>query len=138
MLKVSIAVVALALAPAPFGLEPCGASLSIGTLGAQPRCKKGCACGNSCISCSKTCRITSSRPPEEPVRAPIPQTPTPSIRPLVSGTLSGPWIGSSANRLFFLQACPIARLLPESDRVEVKDTLALSSVGFRRLIVPGC
>jgi hypothetical protein len=23
---------------------------------AAPQCSKGCPCGNSCISCSKTCR----------------------------------------------------------------------------------
>lgn len=134
--------VLLAGAPALANVSPC-----VSRIDAQPRCKKGCPCGNSCISCSKTCRISSSPPPATPTaKAPVPAPPatlpttTPSARRLLGDTAAADlsWVGSSTNRLFFLSTCPLVPHLPSADRVDVRDSMALSKMGFRRLLVPGC
>lgn len=109
-------------------------------LWAQPRCKKGCACGNACISCAKTCRIGSGsarsvQPPPEPPRPAPARVVAPTLGNLTSDTT---WIGSATNRLYFLSTCPIACLLPEEDRLPMRDTVALARLGFKRLVVPGC
>lgn len=143
IISATAVVLLLAAAPALANVSVCAPRID-----AQPRCKKGCPCGNSCISCSKTCRIASP-PPSKPTPAPAavskPATPlpVPTTAPSVSGLTSAPpssaaWIGSSANRLFFLSTCVLAPHVPTADRIEVRDTTALSSVGFRRLILPGC
>jgi hypothetical protein len=125
----------LALVPVPMAFEPCGASLA--NLGAQPRCKKGCPCGNSCISCSKTCRIASIPRTEPPVEQSKPEPPP--ARSLTSVPRApGGWVGSSVYRLYFLASCPIALAIPDRDRVEVRDSTTFASIGFRRLVVPGC
>lgn len=51
---------------------------------------------------------------------------------------TGTWYGSSANRFYFRGGCPVARLLAIGDQVVLPDSVAAESVGFRRLIMPGC
>ena len=104
---------------------------------AQPRCKKGCACGNACISCSKVCHIGSgSATQADPSKEkPTARATAPTLANLQSDTS---WVGSVANKLFFLSTCPIARVLPLDDRMPMRDTVALTQLGFKRLLVPGC
>ena len=126
-------------APAAAGVPGCGAS----PIDAQPRCKKGCPCGNACISCSKTCRISSS--PEEPRAEPPRPTPAAAAAPLMAAqakkdtaAYTGSWYGSSANRFYFRAGCPVGRLLAIGDQVVLRDSVAADSIGFRRLLMPGC
>lgn len=122
-------------------------SLCASRIGAQPRCKKGCPCGNACISCSNTCRISTRPVTPIPAEIPVPAPPaseatknavTSPSRGLISTPANAIWVASSANRLFFLSTCPLTPAIPTSDRIDVKDTTALTGVGFRRLLVPGC
>lgn len=139
-----VALLLLASSPALADISPSAASSRIG---AQPRCKKGCPCGMACISCSRTCHIAVATPPAvsnqaTKARPDTAATPIQSPHTLIganrtSGAVEH-WMASSANRFFFPINCPIASLLSPSDRVAVPDTVALSAVGFRRLIMPGC
>lgn len=104
---------------------------------AQPRCKKGCACGNACISCSKVCHIASgsARNVDSTPVKPQAKVIAPTLATLTSDTA---WLGSVANKLYFLSTCPIAKALPQRDRLPVQDTSTLVTLGFKRLLVPGC
>lgn len=122
-------------------------------LHAQKVCKTGCACGNACISCSRTCRVgpgTASKP----TTAVAPDTASaPAIggaRGLLAAPLRdsgvrtattgyrGRWFGSSANRFYFRDGCPIEKLLAIGDQVVLPDSAKAEAVGFRRLQLPGC
>lgn len=109
-------------------------------LDAQPRCKKGCPCGNACISCSKTCHKSAAPPPAE-----RPATARPLVSPsstvetrTLAGVYTGQWFGSSANRFYFTAQCPIVKLLAVGDQVVLPDSASAERVGFRRLVLPGC
>lgn len=111
-------------------------------LDAQPRCKKGCPCGNACISCSKTCRMSSpspTPPAERPSTArPLLSPSSPAEPRAIDGAYAGQWFGSSANRFYFRAQCPIVKLLAVGDQVVLPDSASAESVGFRRLVLPGC
>ncbi len=141
-LAILAGLLAIAASPALANVSPCTSRID-----AQPRCKKGCPCGNACISCANTCRISTrpvtpipaELPPPTPPGAEAAKAPAPSsARGLVSTPANSSWVASSANRLFFLSSCPLTPAIPTSDRIDVKDTTALTGVGFRRLLVPGC
>lgn len=137
--RLLFAAIVLSVSPAAAGVPGCGTS----AIDAQPRCKKGCPCGNACISCSLTCR--RSPPAADPKTAPSrPEAPA-AAAPLMaapgkkdSATYTGAWYGSSVNRFYFRGGCPVARLLAIGDQVVLPDSVAAESVGFRRLIMPGC
>jgi hypothetical protein len=40
----------------------CFLMLGCDSFDSDPDCKKGCKCGNTCISCSKTCRQANDEP----------------------------------------------------------------------------
>ncbi len=65
-------IVLMSTVPALANVSPCGSAL-----GAQQCCKTGCACGNACISCSKTCRVSSAAAGPRTVSTPV----TPSQPP---------------------------------------------------------
>lgn len=75
---VPILVALLFASPAAAGAPWCARA----GLDAQPRCKKGCLCGNSCISCSKTCRMSAPAERPAPPRTPIEASAT--ARPFVA------------------------------------------------------
>jgi hypothetical protein len=45
-------------------------------------CRKGCACGSTCIPCSHTCRVGSSYRPSPPPR--LPENPTPGLKVIIN------------------------------------------------------
>lgn len=116
-------------------------------LEAQRSCKTGCPCGNSCISCSKTCRIGTTRPSTPTRTPPAPATSEPSkafaLMPLAAvpaialDTATG-WVGSGLNRLYFKRSCALAPLLVPSDRLLADDTTFFASQGWKRLLATGC
>ena len=126
----------LIASPAAAGAPWCARA----ALDAQPRCKKGCPCGNACISCSKTCRMSAPSPPEErPATArPLLSPPSSMEARALAGVNTGPWFGSSANRFYFTAQCPIVKLLAVGDQVVLPDSASAERVGFRRLVLPGC
>jgi hypothetical protein len=134
-----VAITLIAAAPAAAGVPGCAVS----PIDAQPRCKKGCPCGNACISCSKTCRIGTPAAEPKPA-ASRPAAPSnaaalvaaPSKKDTAAYT--GAWYGSSANRFYFRANCPVAALLAIGDQVVMPDSAAAESIGFRRLVMPGC
>lgn len=134
-----IAILALSVASPTLAGAPWCARVGID---AQPRCKKGCPCGNSCISCSKTCRVGVGT--ATGVASPEP-APTPPKALMASGVADsnakiyrGQWFGSSVNRFYFRAGCRIVPLLAIGDQVLLPDSAAAEQVGFRRLILPGC
>lgn len=133
----------LAAAPAAAGVPGCPAS----PLGAQKRCKTGCPCGNACISCSRTCRVGSgSAQPEPTSTAPArpDMPPTREVQPLLARPAEAApspttqWFGSAANRFFFRAGCPVIPLLAVGDQVVLPDSVAATTAGFRRLVMPNC
>ena len=131
----------LLLVPILLAATPAIADMGCGrpSLDAQPRCKTGCPCGNSCISCSKTCRVgvgsaRAAEPAPSAERRPV----VPVAKPGDTSVYTGAWMASSANRFYFRASCPIGTLLAAGDRVRMPDSIAAEAVGFRRLVMPKC
>jgi hypothetical protein len=95
---------------------------------AQKNCKKGIPCGNTCISADKVCHIgggaaaTSSRP---------------TAQPLLS-TPAGTFVGSKADKVYFLSSCTAAQDLAPKNRKEFATTEEAERAGYRRSRVEGC
>src|SRR5688500_5241357 len=87
---------------------------------AQPNCKKGIPCGNSCISASNTCRI-GTRPEPKPSAEP-PPTPASAQGLRASGYpansyATGPWVASVDGTVYYRRECSTASKLMEDERV---------------------
>ena len=114
------AVAALLLAPGPGS--------------AQPNCKKGIPCGNSCISASKVCRIGQAPAPD--TAKPAPRSPAPTAAAAVSTDSS--WVASFADGVFFKAECPAALDLAPANRRYFRSEQLAAAAGYRRSKVPGC
>lgn len=130
---------------------PAGSRAAV--LHAQKVCKTGCACGNACISCSRTCRVgpgTASKPTTAVGADTATIPPSGSSRGLLAAPMRdsgaragttpyrGRWFGSAANRFYFRDGCPIEQLLAIGDQVVLPDSASAIAAGFRRLLLPGC
>jgi hypothetical protein len=73
---------------------------------AQPNCKKGKPCGNSCIAVSKTCRIGTAEPEKKPVLS-------------TAGTSipdGAKWVADDRGTIYYKVGCFIAVSLPPEHR----------------------
>lgn len=111
------------------------ASISVpGSLAAQPNCRKGIPCGNSCIAANKTCRIGSSSTPRT-------TAPVPAGSALLGATPPDSdvqWVGSVADRVYFVATCSAALDLAPANRVDFASQADAVKLGFRPSRVPGC
>jgi len=111
-------------------------------------CRKGVPCGNTCIAANRVCRVgqgTARRAPgaDTTRTRPAPSTvtttntdPQPVKAPDAQSDAS--WVGSSADRIYFLASCAAAQdLAPANRRVFVTEQAALAA-GFRRSRTPEC
>ena len=106
--------------------------------GAQPNCKKGIPCGNSCISSNKVCRITGTSPAKASGEG------LPAVSPVAIDTsprkvhADSAWVGSVADGVYFRPWCPPAQDLAPSNRRYFRSEEAAKSAGFRKSRTPGC
>ncbi len=123
----------------------CGAS----ALSAQPNCRKGKPCGNTCIAQNRTCRIAPAG--ESPSRHPAPDTGRASARGLLAapvGTMRDdslraqllPWIAVEDRRVYYASACAGASGIPFAQRRYFRAEETLQRIGYRRAEVAaeGC
>lgn len=101
-------------------------------LTAQKKCRTGIPCGNSCISATKTCRIGSSAPATARPGA------TSSQPASLLSPAAGRWVGSVADRVYFLATCSAALDLAADNRVTFASPQDAERLGFRASRVPGC
>lgn len=108
-------------------------------LSAQPNCKKGIPCGNSCISATKTCRIGTTPP------APPPSTPQPSqIRPLLDQAPAfdilrdSAWVGSVDGNVYYRADCATAKKLHPDERYYFRSEAEAKLLRYVRSKAKGC
>ncbi len=114
-------------------------ALFVSVLEAQPHCRKGIPCGNSCISASKTCRIgsPSQRPPSPPAPS-VPERAAPAAlleRPSGSTTIVDtllPWVVSVTGATYFASACSGAAGIPANSRMFYRVEENLKRLGMSR------
>jgi hypothetical protein len=61
-----------------------------------------------------------------------------AARPRLASPAANGWVGSTANKLFFMAGCPLTGALKEKDRVVAQDTSVFAQLGWRRLQASGC
>ena len=97
---------------------------------AQPNCKKGIPCGNSCIAANKTCRIGSPSPRiEQATVGKADSTKAPD---------SGDWVGSSRGTAYYKAGCSGARRLAPANLIYFKSEDDAKKAGYRRSASRGC
>ena len=111
------------------------------SLAAQPHCRKGIPCGNSCISASKTCRIgsPSQRPPATPAPKPVERAApaaaallaAPEAAPATADTLR-PWVVSVTGATYYASACSGATSIPADSRMFYRAEENLKRLGMSR------
>lgn len=94
---------------------------------AQRNCKKGKPCGNTCIAVDKVCRVAAPAPLA---------TPAPSADPMPYR--GGPFVGSIADQVYFLEGCSAAQDLAPTNRLKFLTAPDADRAGYRRSRVPGC
>lgn len=116
---------------------------------AQPNCKKGIPCGNSCISATKTCRIgtPAGEPATQPAKRPA-DTPDPEreaflrrLRGQVDAQVlidGGPFLGSVDGNIYYVTGCATATKLSFDEIVYFKSEQEAIAKGYRRSRAKGC
>lgn len=110
--------------------------------GAQPNCKKGKPCGNSCIAANRTCRVASSPPSPRPVPSPVGQPllsrpesaattraeapPAPAVDTLL------PWVVSATGATYYASACSGAESIARETRLYFGTEENLKRLGMTR------
>lgn len=105
------------------------AALAAAPAAAQKNCKKGIPCGNTCISADKVCRIGGSS-----------SSGTVAPRPLAAPATSaaGPFVGSKADKVYFVEGCTAALDLASANRRRFTSAEEAERAGYRRSRVEGC
>jgi hypothetical protein len=114
-------------------------ALALESLDAQPRCKKGIPCGNSCISATKVCRIGSADPPPPPPPS-SPILPMISPRSLYDSSTQpqSMWVGSVDGEVYYYAGCPTAAKLTPDERIYFKSEEQARAARYRRSRAKGC
>lgn len=113
-------------------------------------CKKGCACGGSCIPCSHRCRLneTPSLPPVRPVlKVPARHSTRPSGRVVVTESVrrhgakadpvkAEPVWGAELSKLYFTERCIASHGFDREKLVELESEAAAREAGFA--LAPHC
>lgn len=119
---------------------------------AQPNCKKGIPCGNTCISATKTCRI-GTRPAD-----PKKESASDSGRTELDASdsdrkaflqwlrgetthvsiASGPFLGSVDGNIYYLSSCATVTKLSLDERIYFKSEEEAVAKGYRRSRAKGC
>lgn len=102
-------------------------------LGAQPQCKKGKPCGNSCIAANKTCHIGTAAPQAKSIDSAARLLTIPAK---VTGDSA--WVASFADGVYFLASCPAAQDLAPANRRYFKTEESAKVTGYRKSRTPGC
>lgn len=112
-----------------------------GSVEAQPNCRKGKPCGNTCIAQNRTCRIAPAgeSAPRRPAQG--------SSQALLAMPATGapvdsllPWVAAEDRRLYFASACAGAAAIPAGQRRYFRGEDNLQRIGYRRAEVAaeGC
>lgn len=96
---------------------------------AQPNCRKGKPCGNTCIAQNRTCRVGPPSPASTTPRA----APSQANR-LVSAEEATPlpWLAGSSTRTYYASACAGASRIPTADRTFFRLEEGLQRIGYTR------
>jgi hypothetical protein len=108
-------------------------------LQAQPNCKTGKPCGNSCISRDKTCRIGTSTP--APSAAPAGQAaPLASAFSAPVRDVNSPWVAFRDGSIYYrnVMGCEAARVPVKADRVYFKSEEDARRAGLTASTEAGC
>lgn len=89
---------------------------------AQKVCSKGVACGDSCISATKTCHIAT------PAK-------TTSVTTV---TTEGDWVASARGHTYYRSGCAGAKKLNVSNLVHFKTEADAKKAGLKRSAQKGC
>ena len=124
------------LGPAFTGLLFVCCWIGVPGLEAQPNCKKGKPCGNTCIAQNKTCRVGApSAATPRPAAAPAPAAQSLSGR---SAPSSAPWVASIADGVYFRRSCTPAQDLAPANRRYFATEQEAKDAGYRRSRSTGC
>jgi hypothetical protein len=108
-------------------------------LQAQPNCKTGKPCGNSCISRDKTCRIGTSTP--APAAAPVSQAaPLSSASSVPVRDINSPWVAFRDGSIYYrnVMGCEVARVPVKAERVYFKSEEDARRAGLTASREAGC
>lgn len=106
---------------------------------AQPNCKKGIPCGNSCIAATKTCRIGTTPPaspapqPASQVRTLLDQAPRP-FDPIGDSA----WVASVDGNVYYKADCPTAMKLHPDERHYFRSEAEARLLRYVRSKAKGC
>ena len=108
-------------------------------LHAQPNCKKGKPCGNSCIAQNKTCRIGTSTP--APAAAPAGQAaPLAAISATAVRDINSPWVAFKDGSIYYrnVMGCEVARVPVKAERVYFRSEEDARRAGLAASREAGC
>jgi hypothetical protein len=107
---------------------------------AQPNCKKGKPCGNSCIAQNKTCRIgagpAATAGPLVDGRA----APLVSVAAVAVKDLNAPWVAFKDGSIYYrnVMGCEVARVPVKAERVYFKSEEDAKRAGLAASKEAGC
>jgi hypothetical protein len=113
------------------------ALLSAVPLQAQPNCKKGKPCGNSCISQDKTCRIGASTPAPAPASQAAPLA---AVSAVPVRDVNLPWVAFKDGSIYYrnVMGCEVARVPVKAERVYFKSEEDARRAGLTASREAGC
>lgn len=104
---------------------------------AQPNCKKGKPCGNSCISQDKVCRIGTA---PAPTSAPLVDAKAAPLASVAVKDLNAPWVAFKDGSIYYrnVMGCEVARVQVKAERVYFKSEEDAKRAGLAASKEAGC
>jgi deoxyribonuclease-1 len=107
---------------------------------AQPNCKKGKPCGNSCISRDKVCRIGTTPAPAPAPLVDAKAAPLASVASVAVKDLNSPWVAFKDGSIYYrnVMGCEVARVPEKAERVYFKSEEDAKRAGLAASKEAGC
>lgn len=107
---------------------------------AQPNCKKGKPCGNSCIAQNKTCRIGAGPAPTATPLVDAKAAPLASVGAVAVKDLNAPWVAFKDGSIYYrnVMSCEVARVPVKAERVYFKSEEDAKGAGLTASKEAGC
>ena len=107
---------------------------------AQPNCKKGKPCGNSCIAQNKTCRIGATPTPTATPLVDAKVAPLASVGSVAVKDLNAPWVAFKDGSIYYrnVMGCEVARVPVKAERVYFKSEEDAKRAGLAASKEAGC
>ena len=103
--------------------------LVVSNVEGQRHCRKGIACGNTCIAANKVCHIGT------PTTRPAP---APSDSTAVVPKASTAWVASSRGHTYYRRGCGTANRLSPANLIYFRTEEEAQRAGYRRSTSRGC